>query len=122
MSTGTMAREATPASLPDTSEPAPILVADGLRGWYIPEFFCENWRAELAACGLAEEGYYVEEASYEMARAAEPVDPDDMWEVWERIVRDFHTTIDGVEYTLYEADGGDLFLIPDGFDTEEDWW
>lgn len=104
-----------------TTTPTPILAVDGMWGWYAPQHFCENWRPALSACGLAEEGQMVEDLSDDIANASEPRSPEEMWEVWEEILDNFYTTIDGVEYTLFEADGGDLFLVPDGFDTEEDW-
>lgn len=93
----------------------PFCVVDSPYGFYIPEEFCKHYGKELEACGLGEQCRAVF-AWYDAHEAGATADPEQLDWLWNEILDNFHTSINGITFVLFEDN--DLYLAPEGFDPE----
>lgn len=83
-----------------------ILLADGSRGIYIPQFFAQHFmegeNADLAGRQTLLEG----------------PDHPEYWDTWADVVDNWECEFSGVMYTLHED--GDLWAVPPGYEWPEE--
>ena len=84
----------------------PRLLIDGNRGIYVPKQFAAMYPHLIEHCceddtlGILEQG----------------PDAEHYWEAWDEVLTRVTFCEDGITY--YLSQDGDLFAIPEGFDTE----
>lgn len=90
------------------SEEMELLVNDG-NGIYIPKYFIENYSAE--------EWHIDPETAAILANGP---DDENYLEAWDQAMNMAYVEKNGKKYTLYQGESGDLFAVPEGFDSWED--
>ena len=91
----------------------PELLVNDHRGIYIPQYFCQTYRAYITN---------MEEVKEDFNICLSGPDNADYWDAWDNLINNVNFTNDkGEKYTignLYES--GDLWAIPEGYEWPED--
>lgn len=97
----------------------PACIIDGSRGVYIPQLF---------ALWFLQNGWTVSDNLWINADKdsllSGPDAGDNYWEAWDELLSHPEIGPDGVVYEIHQDSGGDLFLIPPGYEWSDgaDWF